>query len=727
MPRTANTRAMPLSPASPVTRLKGVGEARAAALAKLGIGTIADLLRHFPRAYENRGDIKTLAEGIDGVCAAFLLTVQTAPRIARLRRGMTLTTVRAGDASGTIEIVFFNQDYVAGQLRAGQLYRFWGRLQYKRGHYQLSTPAFEAVLPDVALPDLVPCYPICENLSQKVLHNTILEALAAVSANLADPLPEKIRLSEHFPTLATALKAIHDPTDKASLQSALRRMMYEELFCMAIGIARSKRENTEMRVPVYQKTDLSPFFAAIPFSMTRAQKRTVDEILRDVSHADADKKTAAMRRILIGDVGSGKTVCAEAAAYLSALNGKQTALMVPTAVLATQHYKECQPLFEKLGFCTELLTGSTPLKEKRQIYARLRGEGRRIDLLIGTHALLQEQVAFEDLGLIITDEQHRFGVAQRATLRGKSEGCHLLVMSATPIPRTLALSMYGDLSVSRLDEMPPGRQIIDTYKVDESYRTRLNAFICKNVAEGGQVYVVCPSIEQSEEENDSPVEEIEVSDLFRAAGEARPPLKNAVQYAKNLQDAFPDLRVLLLHGRMKTAEKEAVMQAFSRGEADVLVSTTVIEVGVNVPNATLMIVENAERFGLSQLHQLRGRVGRGKKKSYCILVSDSKGENAAERLSVMCKCHDGYRIAEQDLLMRGPGDFFAAIDTGNVRQSGGLSLRLASACDDADLMQRAFSAAGALVRSDPTLSLPCHLVLKGEIERIFTLDEQTVS
>ena len=725
MGKTVKTAA-PLSPASPVTRLKGVGEARAAALQKLGIRTVGDLLRHFPRAYENRGDIKTLAEGTDGVCAAFLLTVQTTPRIARPRRGMTLTTMRASDASGTAEIVFFNQEYVAGQLHAGQLYRFWGRLQYKRGRYQLSTPAFDAVLPDIVLPDLVPRYPVCENLSQKVLHNTIMDALAAVQADLADPLPEEIRLSEHFPTLATALKEIHDPTGKAALQAALRRMMYEELFCMAIGIARSKRENTELRLPVYRKTDMAPFCDALPFSMTGAQKRSVDEILRDMSCAGADGKTAAMRRILIGDVGSGKTVCAEAAAYLSALNGKQTALMVPTAVLAAQHYKECKPLFEKLGYCTELLTGSTPLKEKKQIYARLRGEGPRIDLLIGTHALLQEQVAFEDLGLIITDEQHRFGVAQRATLRGKSEGCHLLVMSATPIPRTLALSMYGDLSVSRLDEMPPGRQIIDTYKVDESYRNRLNAFIRKNVAGGGQVYVVCPSIEQSDDD-EGIVEEVEMSDLFRTARETRPPLKNAVQYAEDLRAACPDLRVLLLHGRMKTQEKEAVMQAFSRGEADVLVSTTVIEVGVNVPNATLMIVENAERFGLSQLHQLRGRVGRGKKKSYCILVSDSKGEAAAERLSVMCKCHDGYRIAEQDLLMRGPGDFFAAIDTGNVRQSGGLSLRLASACDDADLMKRAFSAAGDLVRSDPTLSLPCHLVLKGEIERIFTLDEQTVS
>ena len=715
-----------LSPDDAVTRLKGVGPARAACLQRLGIFTLRDLLFHFPRAYENRGDIKTLLQGTDGLCAAFRLTVQSVPRVARPRRGMTLTTMRASDETGTAEIVFFNQEYVAGQIEAGRTYRFWGRLQYRRGHYQISTPAFEPILPGVALPDLVPRYPLCENLSQKAMHALICDALAAVRDKLDDPLPEHLRLGEQFPTLSVALEQIHSPTDKQSLRAALRRMMYEELFCMAIGIARSKRENSDLRMPAFTKTDMTPFLQALTFSLTGAQARTVGEICRDVSLPGEDGMTAAMRRILIGDVGSGKTACAEAAAYLAAQNGKQTALMVPTAILAEQHYAECKPLFARLGYTVELLTGATPQKEKRQIYERLQGNGPRIDMIIGTHALLQDKVVFDDLGLIITDEQHRFGVAQRATLKEKSQLCHLLVMSATPIPRTLALSMYGDLAVSRLDEMPPGRQITDTYVVDESYRDRLNAFIRKNAAEGGQIYVVCPSIEQPDE-TEEPADEVEMSDLFSLTPEGRPPLKSVVAYAEQLRRACPQLRVLLLHGQMKNAEKEAVMQAFARGEADVLVSTTVIEVGVNVPNASLMIVENAERFGLSQLHQLRGRVGRGKRKSYCVLVSDSKGEAAQERLSIMHKCHDGYRIAEQDLLMRGPGDFFATLDAGNVRQSGGFSLRLASACDDTQLMQRAFAAAGRLVKADPALSLPEHATLQKEIERIFTLDDKTVS
>ena len=710
----------------PVDVLKGVGPARKKWLSKLGLETLQDLLWHFPRAYENRGDIKLLKDGAQGYQTSFALTVETAPRTVKLRGGIMLTTFRASDTSGSVEVVFFNQPYVSQQIVPHKSYRFWGRLKYKGGRWQMPSPQYDAIEPNTPLPDLVPRYPLCEGLTQKVLQGYIKDALARCLPFLEDVLDEDTRLQEKLPTLSKALMEVHFPTTAENLSSALRKMMFDELFCMGIGIALSKRSHKETLIPLYPQVDIRPFLEQLPFTLTNAQKRCVREIYHDMTGPNT--KGAPMRRMLIGDVGSGKTVCAAAAAFVAVRAGKQVAIMVPTGILATQHYAEFSALFEGLGIRVALLTGHSTAREKQKVYQDLRGDGTHIDIIIGTHALLQKGVVFEDLGLVVTDEQHRFGIMQRANLQEKAECAHVLVMSATPIPRTLALVMYGDLALSKLDEMPPGRQRVDTFVVNHSYRERLHQFIQKQVDMGGQVYIVCPAIEGRIDEDELEEEELALSDFFGRKKESRPPLQNATDYAKKLaEDIFPNLRIALLHGQMKSAEKDLVMQSFSAGEIDILVSTTVIEVGVNVPNACLMIVENAERFGLSQLHQLRGRVGRGKKKSYCVLLSDSQGDAAKARLETMRTCYDGFSIAEQDLAQRGPGDFFASISDGGVRQSGGFSLKMASCLSDTTMMQKAFLEGKKLLEKDPFLTLPEHAFLAQRIRQLFTLEALTIS
>ena len=429
-----------------------------------------------------------------------------------------------------------------------------------------------------------------------------------------------------------------------------------------------------------------------------------------------------MSRIIVGDVGCGKTVCATAAAYITSKSNYQTALMVPTEILARQHFDELSRILGKLNIKVELLLGSPCAKEKKRIYSGL--ASGEINVIVGTHSLISDGVEFNNLGLVITDEQHRFGVAQRAKLKDKSRQSHLLVMSATPIPRTLALTMYGDLDVSRIEEIPSGRQKVDTFVVDEGYRLRLNDFIKKQVALGGQCYIVCPAIEKNEDDEDAFIIDYSTGEVI---SENSLNLKNAVEHAEELKKSLPDLRIGVLHGRMKANEKDEVMSKFSNGEIDVLVSTTVIEVGVNVPNACLMIVENAERFGLSQLHQLRGRVGRGSRKSYCILVSDIKSPKSRERLEVMRTTSNGFDIAEKDLLLRGPGDIFASISNDNLRQSGGFEFRFANLCDNSDLLQKAFSVAKSIIAIDPELKLEEHKLLREEINRRILVSPSTIS
>ena len=430
-----------------------------------------------------------------------------------------------------------------------------------------------------------------------------------------------------------------------------------------------------------------------------------------------------MTRILVGDVGSGKTICAIMAIYIAVKSGYQAALMAPTEILARQHFKDVCELLGKLDIKTELLLGSTTQKEKKRIYSSLRS--KETNVVIGTHSLISDNVEFSDLGLVITDEQHRFGVAQRAVLKDKAKCAHMLVMSATPIPRTLALTMYGDLDISRLTEMPKGRMRVDTFVVDETYRSRLDSFISKQIENGGQCYIVCPAIDsEPEDENSFSVTSLKESTLSSTKTDH---LKNVLDYTDKLKQRLPDLKIECLHGKMKSTEKDAIMKEFKDGIIKVLVSTTVIEVGVNVPNASLMIIENADRFGLAQLHQLRGRVGRGTKKSYCVLVSDNVSDKAKARLDIMKNTYDGFEIAEKDLILRGPGDFFASVSQSNMRQSGGFEFRLAKLCDDAELFEKAFSVAKTIISKDPTLALPEHKELRRAVSEHIAPQTSTIS
>ena len=706
--------------AAPLLRLPGVGEKRAGQLARLGLHTVSDLLFHFPRAYENRGDVVSLAGTQEparaGARQAVILTVSTAPRRSRLKNRMTLLKFRAFDDSGTCEVAFFNQDYLADSFPIGAVFRFFGRVERTGRGFSLTNPAFEPYTEGSALPPLFPVYPLTEGLSNKLISGLIRQAMPAI-ARMEDPLPEDIREREGLCTLAFALRTVHCPPDFQSLHTAKTRLAFDEFFRFALGLGMQGGGARVGGAPVccVSEETFAGFRALLPYQLTAAQERTIAEIRHDLASG------TAMNRMLVGDVGCGKTVCAAAAVYVAVRSGRQAAIMAPTGILAAQHAAELIPLFARIGIRGELLTGATTAARKRKIRAALADPdpAARLDFVIGTQALLSAGVDFAAPALVVTDEQHRFGVNQRAALSDKNRHAHLLCMSATPIPRSLALVLYGDLDVSRIDQMPPGRQRVDTFVVDESYRARLDAFIRKNVAAGGQVYIVCPAVEQAEgaEEADE-AGLIPLTADFAAAtppAPTLPPLRAAVQYAAELAERLPDLRIGFVHGRMKQAEKDGIMQAFTAGEVQVLVSTTVIEVGVNVPNACLMIVENAERFGLSQLHQLRGRVGRGNRKSYCILVRAGGGDAARARLEVMRTTYDGFRIAEQDLAQRGPGDFLAPAAGGSIRQSGGF--RLAEGWNDAGLMDRAFGDARALLASDPTLGE--HPLLRDAVRRGF--------
>lgn len=706
--------------AAPLLRLPGVGEKRAEQLARLGLHTVSDLLFHFPRAYENRGDVVSLAGTQEparaGARQAVILTVSTAPRRSRLKNRMTLLKFRAFDDSGTCEVAFFNQDYLADSFPIGAVFRFFGRVERTGRGFSLTNPAFEPYTEGSALPPLFPVYPLTEGLSNKLISGLIRQAMPAI-ARMEDPLPEDIREREGLCTLAFALRTVHCPPDFQSLHTAKTRLAFDEFFRFALGLGMQGGGARVGGAPVccVSEETFAGFRALLPYQLTAAQERTIAEIRHDMASG------TAMNRMLVGDVGCGKTVCAAAAVYVAVRSGRQAAIMAPTGILAAQHAAELIPLFARIGIRGELLTGATTAARKRKIRAALADPdpAARLDFVIGTQALLSAGVDFAAPALVVTDEQHRFGVNQRAALSDKNRHAHLLCMSATPIPRSLALVLYGDLDVSRIDQMPPGRQRVDTFVVDESYRARLDAFIRKNVAAGGQVYIVCPAVEQAEgaEEADE-AGLIPLTADFAAAtppAPTLPPLRAAVQYAAELAERLPDLRIGFVHGRMKQAEKDGIMQAFTAGEVQVLVSTTVIEVGVNVPNACLMIVENAERFGLSQLHQLRGRVGRGNRKSYCILVRAGGGDAARARLEVIRTTYDGFRIAEQDLAQRGPGDFLAPAAGGSIRQSGGF--RLAEGWNDAGLMDRAFGDARALLASDPTLGE--HPLLRDAVRRGF--------
>ncbi len=666
--------------------LKGIGEKKALAFHKLGVFSLYDLLRYFPRRYEDRSVVKSLALTQDGETVCVRGMVADTPRLARIRRGLDLVKFRIVDESGMAEITYFNQAYRKDQISKGESYIFYGKIEGLGVRRSMVNPVCEKESDVGYLTGrILPVYRIASGLTQRNLLDSVRQGLALCGETLPELLPEDIRRQEELCSARFAFENIHFPADAKALEIARRRMIFEELFVLACALGKLREKRIRASGIQFAPTDYDAFWRALPFTPTGAQLRAVREAEADLTSG------TVMNRLVQGDVGSGKTLVAAALIWAAWKNGRCSAFMAPTEILAQQHLATLTALLSPFGVRIGKLTGSSGAKEKREIKTALR-EGK-LDLVIGTHALFSEDVEYANLGLVITDEQHRFGVEQRSALIEKGARPHVLVMSATPIPRTLALILYGDLDVSIIDELPPGRQKVDTFAVDESYRSRLNGFIRKLAGEGRQIFVVCPMVEENEELSQE--------------------LKSAEEHAKELQQTFPELRVACIHGRLKPKEKDAIMASFVSGETDILVSTTVIEVGVDVPNAALMVVENAERFGLSQLHQLRGRVGRGTHKSWCILVSDASGDEVRARLDILCKTNDGFRIAEEDLRLRGPGDFFGS------RQSGLPEMHVADLGADAQILQRAQQAALRLLEKDPELSSLANVPLREHVDRLF--------
>ena len=676
----------------PVTILKGVGPTKAKQFAALNIFTLQDLICHFPRAYEDRTKLVTIDKLEVDVPACFKAMVMNTPRTSHIRKGLDITRVQVADHTARLNLTFFNQKYATEQLQYGKEYIFYGAVSGDFIGYNMTSPVFEALdSAPINTRRILPKYPLTAGLSNASVLKAVQQALAICDPP-AEILPESVRMEYGILPAERAYFAIHQPASMEEAEMAKRRLIFEEFFVFSAGLSLMRAARSQKKSPPYQNTDLQSFYNALPFTLTAAQRRAIEDIRADLLSG------APMNRLVQGDVGSGKTMVAAAAAFLAVKNGFQAAMMAPTEILAEQHYNGLSKLLQPLGIRACLLTGSLTPKQKKLTREAI--EAGEVDFIIGTHALVSDATVFHNLGLVVTDEQHRFGVAQRSKLSAKGQDPHLLVMSATPIPRTLALIMYGDLEVSILNELPPGREPVDTFLVNESYRARINNFIRKQVQEGHQCFVVCPAVEENDELN----------------------IKSAETWAETLQTTvFPDLRILLIHGQMKAAEKEEVMAVFARGDADVLVATTVIEVGVDVPNATLMVIEDADRFGLSQLHQLRGRVGRGKAKSFCILTSHNKNPETLQRLKALCKTTDGFKIAEEDLQMRGPGDFFGS------RQSGLPVFRVANLSCDLQTLTLAQKASAQWIDTEGTADTPEGKALRDRIGQLFLRAEGTMN
>ena len=673
-----------------VRYIKGIGEQRAKSLEKLRIFTLRDLISYFPRDYEDRRTFRKIRDLEPGETACVTAMAAASPTLNRVRKGMELVKVRAVDETGALDVTFFNQTYMRDHIRAGEHYTFFGKAEVQGSRRTMVNPLVERENSRTMTGRIMPVYPLTAGISQLTMTRSVEQGLAACRDLLPDPLPDEVRRDHQLCHTGYAYDQIHFPDDENTLAIARRRLAFEELFLLAIGMQVLSRRREELSCAPLRDLDLTAFYGSLPFSLTGAQQRAVDEILADLASG------RPMNRLVQGDVGSGKTMVAAAAMVCAARSGRQTALMAPTEILAEQHYKGLAPLLEGLGIPCALLTGAARAKERRAVLEGL--ESGRLQAVIGTHALISPDVTYRDLGLVVTDEQHRFGVGQRSALSAKGERPHLLVMSATPIPRTLALMIYGDLDVSVIDELPPGRQRIDTFAVTGAYRPRIYKFLAREIAAGRQAYMICSMVEENGADD----------------------RKAVTEYARVLQEqVFPQLRVACVHGRMKGREKEAVMTAFAGGEADILVSTTVVEVGVDVPNATVMVIEDADRFGLSQLHQLRGRVGRGKHKSYCVLITDNRSEETLARMRVMAQTGDGFRIAEEDLRLRGPGDFFGR------RQHGLPALKVADLSWDMALLKEAQQAARALLDRDP--GLEDHPLIAQRTRELFEASEGTMN
>ena len=707
-----------LGPDSPVSEMKGVGEGRAKSLKKLNILKVSDVLSHYPRDYEDRSRVTPIAELLPDENAVVIARIKDEAKTSYFK-GMGVTKVKLYDASGSINAVWYNQPYMKNNIKPGAVYAFFGKMTIrKNGVRELQSPEMEKIesIPKNENTEnnenagnignaenigntetakggrwqggLVPVYPLSAGLSQKVFRKIVRDALEICEGNIKDSLPFPVRKEYKLAGKEFSVKNIHLPESPESCELARERLVFEELFMLQTALLRLKEENISDKTGIrMEKTDMGPFFDSLPFSFTPAQKRVFDEMEGDMLSG------RVMNRLVQGDVGSGKTAVAMAAAYMAVKNGFQAVMMAPTEVLAQQHYESFKTVFEPLGINTEVMTGGQKTSRKKAaLAAAASGEA---DIIVGTHALIQEKTEFKNIGLVITDEQHRFGVRQRQTLAGKGESPHVLVMTATPIPRTLALILYGDLDISVIDSLPPGRQTIDTFAVNSSYRQRIYNFTKKEIEKGRQAYIICAMVEENEK--------VEAESVLK--------------YAEELKDTvLGDKRIAVVHGKMKSEEKDGILKAFAAGETDVLVSTTVIEVGINVPNATVMIIENAERFGLAQLHQLRGRVGRGSEKSYCILISDNKSEITRQRLKTMTSTTDGFKISETDLKLRGPGEFFG------TRQHGLPSLRIANLYRDMAVLKNAQKAAQELIKKDPELEAEENSDLKNALDELFLSD-----
>ncbi len=673
-----------IDPNEKITALGGVGKSTAQKLGKVGVETVRDMLYHFPYRTEDRSEIKDIASLMHGENAFIRAAVFSGVQVRRIRKNFTIYSVTLRDESGFLNAVFYNNKYVVKNLKQGEVYSFYGLVKCAFGKTEMINPVYEAGGRNLSVGRIVPVYASTAGLSQKTMQSVakkcVEQSLSLLEETLSDSIRERYGLSD----VKTAVKNLHFPDNIDDYNSAQRRMVFEEFFYLNLGMRLlSGRRKTLSGTP-YKETDFVKFEKKLPFSFTGAQRRVVGEIAEDL------KKDKPMNRLVQGDVGSGKTAVAAAALYMTVKNSHQGAMMAPTELLARQHYESLTAMLP--NFKISLLTGSTRAKERREIIEDLKnGE---TDILVGTHALFSDDVVFSDLTLVITDEQHRFGVRQRASLAGKAKRApHILVMTATPIPRTLALILYSDLDISVIDELPPGRQKIKTYVVGEDMRRRIYNFIEKNVDEGSQVYIVCPMVSEGDSAE----------------------LKSVTEYAERLdKEIFPDITVGFVHGKMKSSEKEEIMERFCSGEIKILVSTTVIEVGVNVPNATLMVVENAERFGLAQLHQLRGRVGRGKKQSYCVLFSDSEGKNTRERLGILASTEDGFLIASKDLELRGPGEIFG------TRQHGLPEMKIGDIARDGAVLSEASAAAGEVLAQDENLSNEENALLKKNVISMFS-------
>lgn len=666
--------------------LKGVGPARVEILNKLGLFTLKDIINYFPREYEDRGNYKKIIEIIDGETVAIKAIISSNVSETRVRRNMVIYKAIAKDETGSMIITWFNQPYIKKQLKMGEEYSFYGKVKNTFGKFEMQSPIFDESDKAKNTGKIIPIYPLTSGITQNVFRSIVEAAVKTANGNLEDSLPEWIRVQNNLDDIETAIKNIHFPEYLKQFEKARYRLAFEELLTMQLGLLRFKEKGKEdiKGISFGKDEKMAELLDILPYTLTNAQRKVWQEIDKDM------RSEKSMNRLVQGDVGSGKTVVATMAMFKAVRNGYQAALMAPTAILARQHYEGISKMVRSFGIKVQLLTGDVTKKNKQIILDELKnGE---IDMIIGTHALIEENVEFKNIGLVITDEQHRFGVRQRGILSSKGEKVDTLVMTATPIPRTLAIILYGDLDISIIDELPPGRQKIDTFAVRRNMEERVNNFVIKEITTGRQVYIVCPLVEESESMDG---------------------VKSVTEQLEYYRKVFKDFKVEMLHGKMRPKEKDEIMARFKANEIQVLISTTVIEVGVDVSNSTIMIIENAERFGLAQLHQLRGRVGRGKFKSYCILKYDSRSDVVRQRMEIMQKSNDGFVISEKDLELRGPGDFFG------TKQHGIPEFKVANLFVDVPILKVAQSIANTINEDDPELKLPENRMLLKKIEELF--------